>query len=83
MVTGYTLQMMAIILRAEGARQRVGRWSCQGKCLVTSKVDVSEDVQLNMSTFWATGAPFLPKPSSDVRDVPSFITVKKLQGGRE
>lgn len=83
MVTGYTLQMMAIILRAEVARHSVGRWSCQGKCLVTSKVDVSEDVRLKMSTLWAAGGPFLPNPFSDVRDVPSFITVKKLQGGRE
>ena len=77
MDTEYTLQVMAIILRVEVARHRVGRCSCQGKWLVTSKADVSKDVQLNMSEFWAAGATFLHKRFSDVRGVLSSITLKK------
>lgn len=49
MDTEHTLQMMAIILRVELARHRVGRCSYQGKWLATHKVGVSKDVQLKMS----------------------------------
>lgn len=75
----HTLQIVAIILRVELARHRVGSCSYQDKWLVTLTVDV----QLKKFKLWATGDPFLHKPLHGVRDVLSFITLKKLEGGIE